>query len=64
MNRNQKHIQALLDLATVGEQADGMSWYRRANTAAVRLSPTSQLSQLCNKKLQQTAFIGDKLDDL
>ena len=38
MNRNQKHIQALLDLATVGEQADGMSWYRRANTAAVRLA--------------------------
>lgn len=38
MNRNQKHIQALLDLATVGEQADGQSWYRRANTAAVRLA--------------------------
>ena len=38
MNRNQKHIQALLDLATVGEQADGKLWYRRANTAAVRLA--------------------------
>ena len=38
MNRNQKHIQALLDLATVGEQADGQLWYRRANTAAVRLA--------------------------
>jgi len=35
---NQKHIQALLDLATVGEQVDGQLWYRRANTAAVRLA--------------------------
>ena len=38
MNRNQKHIQALLDLATAGEQAEGQTWYRRANTAAVRLA--------------------------
>lgn len=36
-NRNQKHIQAILDLASVADQVDGMSWYERANTAAYRL---------------------------
>jgi len=36
--RNRKHIQALLDLATAGEQADGIFWYKRANVAATRLA--------------------------
>lgn len=44
MNRNQKHIQALLDLASAGEQADGMFWYRRANAAAVRLADQYEVS--------------------
>ena len=37
MNRNQKHIQAVLDLATAGEYADGKRWYARANGVAERL---------------------------
>ena len=36
--RNQKHIQALLDLASVADQAEGMTWYERAYSAAVRLA--------------------------
>ena len=36
--RNQKHIQALLDLASVADQAEGMTWYERAYAAAVRLA--------------------------
>lgn len=36
--RNQKHIQALLDLASAGEQSEGLTWYQRANLAAVRLA--------------------------
>lgn len=36
--RNQKHIQALLDLASAGEQSEGLTWYQRANFAAVRLA--------------------------
>ena len=36
--RNQKHIQALLDLASAGEQSEGMTWYQRANVAATRLA--------------------------
>ena len=36
--RNQKHIQALLDLASVGEQSEGLAWYQRANFAATRLA--------------------------
>ena len=36
--RNQKHIQALLDLASAGEQSEGLTWYRRANVAAARLA--------------------------
>ena len=36
--RNQKHIQALLDLASAGEQSEGLTWYRRANVAATRLA--------------------------
>lgn len=36
--RNQKHIQALLDLASVSDQAEGLTWYERANYAAVRLA--------------------------
>ena len=36
--RNQKHIQALLDLASAGEQSEGLTWYQRANVAATRLA--------------------------
>jgi len=35
--RNQKHIQAILDLASVADQVEGLSWYERANQAAYRL---------------------------
>lgn len=35
--RNQKHIQAILDLASVADQVEGGSWYERANQAAYRL---------------------------
>ena len=38
MNQNQKHIQALLDLATAGEVAAGKAWYRTAFAAATELS--------------------------
>lgn len=36
--RNQRHIQALLDLASAGEQSEGLTWYQRANLAAIRLA--------------------------
>ena len=42
--RNQKHIQALLDLASVAEQSEGLSWYQRANLAAVRLADQYEIS--------------------
>ena len=42
--RNQKHIQALLDLASVAEQAEGLSWYQRANLAAVRLADQYEIA--------------------
>ena len=35
--RNQKHIQAILDLASVADQVEGKNWYERANQAAYRL---------------------------
>ena len=35
--RNQKHIQAILDLASVADQVEGLNWYQNANTAAYRL---------------------------
>lgn len=38
MNTNQKAIQAILDLATVADHSEGMSWYRRANDAATRMA--------------------------
>lgn len=38
MNRNQRHIQAVLELASAGEQAEGKLWYARANAAAVSLA--------------------------
>lgn len=37
-HRNQKHIQALLDLASAGEQVEGRTWYARANEAAIRMA--------------------------
>ena len=38
MNSNQKHIQAVLDLSSAADVAEGLAWYRTANTAAVELS--------------------------
>ena len=35
--RNQKHIQAILDLASVADQVEGLNWYQNANTATYRL---------------------------
>ena len=42
--RNQKHIQALLDLASAGEQSEGLTWYQRANLAAVRLADQYEIA--------------------
>ena len=42
--RNQKHIQALLDLASVADQSEGLSWYQRANLAAVRLADQYEIA--------------------
>lgn len=42
--RNQKHIQALLDLASAGEQSEGMTWYSRANLAATRLADQYEIA--------------------
>ena len=42
--RNQKHIQALLDLASAGEQAEGLTWYKRAQLAATRLADQYEIS--------------------
>jgi hypothetical protein len=42
--RNQKHIQALLDLATAGEQSEGLTWYQRANLAATRLADQYEIA--------------------
>ena len=42
--RNQKHIQAILDLASAGEQSEGLTWYQRANVAAVRLADQYEIS--------------------
>ena len=36
--QNQKHIQAVLDLATAGDVAQGISWYSTALTAAQELA--------------------------
>ena len=36
--QNQKHIQAVLDLATAGDVAQGISWYATALTAAQELA--------------------------
>ena len=38
MNPNQKHIQAVLDLSSAADVAEGLAWYRTANTAAIELS--------------------------
>ena len=42
--RNQKHIQAILDLASAGEQSEGLTWYQRANLAAVRLADQYEIA--------------------
>ena len=44
-NRNQKHIQALLDLATAGETVEGMTWYQRANQAAITLADRYEITE-------------------
>ena len=51
MNRNQKHIQAVLDLATAEEHASGKLWYARANEAA------STLAQFYNIPKQTAAGV-------
>ena len=38
MNPNQKNIQAVLDLSSAADVAEGLAWYRTANTAAIELS--------------------------
>ena len=38
MNSNQKNIQAVLDLSSAADVAEGLAWYRTANTAAIELS--------------------------
>jgi hypothetical protein len=38
MNPNQKNIQAVLDLSSAADVAEGLAWYRTANTAAFELS--------------------------
>ena len=43
--RNQKHIQALLDLATAGEKVEGLSWYQRANQAAIELADRYEITE-------------------
>ena len=43
--RNQKHIQALLDLASVADQAEGLSWYERASYAAIRLADQYEIKE-------------------
>jgi len=43
--RNQKHIQALLDLATTGETVHGLRWYQLANEAAVALADRYEIKE-------------------
>jgi len=43
--RNQKHIQALLDLASAAETASGMTWYKDANQVAVTLADRYEISE-------------------
>ena len=38
MNPNQKNIQAVLDLSSASDVAEGLAWYRTAHTAAIELS--------------------------
>ena len=44
-SRNQKHIQALLDLATAAETAGGQSWYQQANQIAVTLADRYEITE-------------------
>jgi len=43
--RNQKHIQALLDLASAAETAGGMTWYKDANQVAITLADRYEISE-------------------
>lgn len=43
--RNQKHIQALLDLASAAETAGGLSWYQEANRVAVTLADRYEIAE-------------------
>ena len=43
--RNQKHIQALLDLASAAETAGGMSWYKEANQVALTLADRYEIPE-------------------
>jgi len=43
--RNQKHIQALLDLASAAETAGGLSWYKEANRVAVTLADRYEIPE-------------------
>ena len=43
--RNQKHIQAVLDLASAGEIAHGHRWYQLANDAAVALADRYEIKE-------------------
>ena len=44
-SRNQKHIQALLDLASAAETAGGLTWYQQANQVAITLADRYEIKE-------------------
>ena len=46
MNPNQKNIQAVLDLSSAADVAEGLAWYRTANTAAIELSTRYNINSI------------------
>ena len=44
-SRNQKHIQALLDLASAAETAGGQAWYQQANQIAITLADRYEIKE-------------------
>ena len=44
-SRNQKHIQALLDLASAAETAGGKAWYEQANQIAITLADRYEIKE-------------------
>lgn len=44
-SRNQKHIQALLDLASAAETAGGLTWYQQASQVAITLADRYEIKE-------------------